>query len=208
MGKQTIRKYKRELQQKVKTLLPGERHKVFDYSVFVELPEEWKVKPTTPLEVNEIRTAICYASDIKRNFLEYYILTKVQWEYDWVECVALENKSQRFTFYTDAVAIIPLAIIPTKIRLELLKLEDLHELEADRKRRRQEDRHRHAQKIEAIANEINGVTDARGTGSADTDRPLEEVGGMETPRPPVSRPEMAEKATEDGSTGRVAIDVS
>jgi len=138
MSRLTIRKFKWELQQKLKTLPPGERHDDFDYPIFSDLPKEWQVQSNTPLEIKEIRTAICFAGDIRRNYIEYYILQKIDWQRNCIICTSLENEGQSACFYIDAVALIPLDIIPTKTRLKLLKPDDLVEIDRQNRKRRKE----------------------------------------------------------------------
>jgi hypothetical protein len=150
-----IRKYKRELQARVKILQPGEKHKDFTVPVFVDLPDEWKVKPNTPLEHNEVRTAVCYADDVRRNFIEYYILKRVNWEQENVSVVSMVNQGA-YTFYTDTVAIIPFDLISGKLRLELLRKESVLEIDRENKKRRLERKQKENQKIVDLTKELNG----------------------------------------------------
>jgi len=120
MRKQTIRSFKHGLRDKhLKILNPGERHKDFTYPVFVELPKEWVVTPHTPLEVNSLRTPVCYAGDVANNDLVPYWLVRMDWENDHVIVRHINSKSE-MTFYADAVALIPIEIIPDSWRLKLI----------------------------------------------------------------------------------------
>ena len=204
----TLRKYKRELQQKIKILPSGERHKWFDYPVFVEIPKEWEVKPTTPLEVNEVRTAVCYAGDIRRNFVEYYILKKIDWENDRVECTGVEEQGGKnatfvengsFTFYSDAVALIPYEIIPPRVRLGLLHQDELLSQDREKRANRQKEKQKQEQKIEALADELkNGEKIARRPRGSNSGRSTESATGMEGQQSVDSRPEVDGKKEEDG----------
>lgn len=207
MAKLTVNKFKRELQPKVKVLPAGERHKDFDYPIFVDLPGEWKVLPNTPVEVDEIRTAVVFAGDIKRNFIEYYILQRVDWERDRVECL---NQGQAYTFYTDAVALIPKEIIPTKIKLEvLLSHDDLIDIDRKKKARKQAERQQKEQKIEALAEELkNGGSSAGRTRSTDPSGSTEQVQELESHELVDRRDEVDGKEKEDGNHDRLGLDGS
>lgn len=131
----TLNKYKWELQEKVKMLQPGERHKDFQYPVFVDLPKKFIVHANTPLIQNEIKTPVCYAGDLKRNFIEIYTLKKIDWEGDEAEVESVDSKL-RYTYYLDAIALVPVELLKPAVKMKLLDDKKAIEIGKEQRQRR------------------------------------------------------------------------
>lgn len=124
----------------MKILPPGKRHKWFEYPVFENLPKEWQIKPDTPIAIDEVKTAVCYAGDIVRDFFELYWIKKIEYDKLQVQVLSIEDRSKIQTFYADALAIVPQSVVPTKKRVLLLEDNDLLDLQKKKKEARKESR--------------------------------------------------------------------
>ncbi len=134
MSKLTLRKYKQCLQKKVVVLEAGKRHKEFSYSIFKNLPIEYRITLDTLLVNNEIHTVVSYAGDISRNFIEPYILKEIDIKNKCVHVSPMSNKGSFSIFYIDAVALIPKELVNSKWKLELLDEKEIIDLNKNRKK--------------------------------------------------------------------------
>jgi hypothetical protein len=146
------KKYKEILQNCLKILEPGERHKWFTYAIFENLPKEYQVNITTSLEKNEIRTAFCYAGDIARGFLEFYYASKIDWDKQQIMLQSIEDGPSQ-TFYLDAVAIAPAEIIHKDLKIKLIHDHKIIELDKIKRKIKRSTREKNTEMIEKLAEE-------------------------------------------------------
>jgi len=108
----SLKKIKLELISKVKMI--DDRHKSFSYPIFSKISSKYIVSDKIDL-TKEMKPLICFAGDIQRNFIELYKVIKVK--KNIIECKHLDTGGI-YSFYTDAVALIPINELSPKDRLK------------------------------------------------------------------------------------------
>jgi hypothetical protein len=157
MGK---KRFKKILKSCLKTLKPGERHKLFEYSVFENLPKEYRVSINTVLEANDVRTTFCYAGDLAKNSMDLYWATKINWEQDSIEVYSVDGGPQQ-TFYLDSVAVIPPEAIPPKWRVKLLHTHKILEIDKAKRKLKKHAKEKNEKMIEELAEENRSLDNER-----------------------------------------------